>query len=146
MNVRRARYDDMPAMLDYMKEYHKTSNLSNIPFIRADAAKILDYCIGHKECQPLIAVDDEGTLHGILCGMLEPYFFNKKMYYATDLQFMSKGAGMQLLAEFKRWANSMGAETIMMAVSSGDARADAFLELSGLEQAGNMYVLHLKSS
>lgn len=146
MKVRRAQYDDIPVMLAYMIDYHETSNLSHITFVRQDAAKVLDYWVGHRECHPLVAFDDGGKLIGILCAMLEPYFFNKKHFYATDLQFISKGAGMQLLAEFKRWAKIMGAESIVMAVSSGDARADTFLELSGLEKTGNMYVLRLKST
>jgi hypothetical protein len=142
MIVRRAKYEDLGAMLDALEEYHPTSNHADIPFVRKDAVKILDHYIGDRTCYPIVAFDDDGTLNGMLCAELVPFFFNKKHYFATDLLFISNGAGMQLLAELKKWVKVMDADKIMIAVSSGDPRADAFLELSGLEKTGNMYVLH----
>ena len=141
MIVRRARYDDMNAILDLMQDYHPTSNMSSIPFVRHDAAKVLDYMIGNRSCLPLAAFDSEGVLNGILLVELNPYFFNKKHYFATETAFISNGAGMQLLAAFKKWFKTTDADQIIMAVSSGDPRADQFLELSGLEKTGSMYVL-----
>lgn len=146
MAVRRAGYEDTQEIVSFMQEYHAESNLADIPFVRKDAAAVCAYFMVHKSCCPLVAHNDRGELTGILFASLEPYFFNSKYKYATDLQFISKGAGMQLLAEFRRWAKSVGAERIIVGVSSGDSRADAFLELSGSEKIGNMYVLRIESS
>jgi hypothetical protein len=143
MKVRRGGYKDIGEVVSFMQEYHADSNLADIPFVRKDAAKTVEYFIASKYACPLVAENDEGELIGILFASLEPYFFNSKYKYATDLQFISKGAGIQLLAEFKRWARQQGAERIVMGVSSGDARADAFLELSGSEKIGNMYVIRI---
>ena len=141
MQVRRAVYADMKGVVDFLAGYHKTSNLSDIPFVRTDVAKVLDYCISRKDCLPLVAINDDEEVIGILCVELVPFFFNSKQSYITDLMFISKGAGIQLLNEMKQWAEAVDANRILMAVSSGDHRADAFLELSGLEKTGNMYVL-----
>ena len=146
MKVRGATYNDIPELLVFMETYHKDSIFSEVPFIRKDTAKVIDYYIASKNCYPIVAVNKEGVICGLLFVSLEPFFFNRKNYYASDLQFISNGAGMQLLGEFKRWSIGMGAERIIMGVSSGDPRADAFLELSGLEKTGNMYVLRNKSS
>jgi len=142
MKVRRARISDMAAIVDYMAAYHPTSNLSSVPFVRKDVVKVVEYHITHRDTNPLVAFSEEGVLIGMLFAELVPYFFNSKYYFASDLQFISDGAGMHLLREFKEWAKSVGAHQIIMGVSSGDPRADSFLELSGLEKTGNMYVLH----
>jgi hypothetical protein len=141
MQVRRAVYADMNKVVTFLEEYHRDSNMSDIPFIRADVVRVLDYCISRKDTLPLVAINDDEELVGILCVELVPFFFNKKKSYITDLMFISKGAGIQLLKEMKVWAEAVDADRIMMAVSSGNHRADAFLELSGLEKTGNMYVL-----
>jgi hypothetical protein len=142
MQVRRAVFADINQLVNFLYEYHKTSNLSDIPFVRKDVVKVLEYAISRRDCLPLVAVNDEGEIKGVLCVELVPFFFNSSRKYITDLMFISKGAGMQLLREMIKWADSVGASRIIMAVSSGDPRADAFLELSGLEKTGNMYVLH----
>jgi hypothetical protein len=142
MKVRRAKYDDIRAMIDFMEAYHKTSNLKDIPFVRKDVARVLDHSIGRRDCLPLVALNDDDTVNGVLCVEVVPFFFNRKHYYVTDIMFISNGAGMPLLKKLKEWASSVGADKVIMAVSSGDPRADAFLELSGLEKTGNMYVLH----
>jgi hypothetical protein len=141
MQVRRAVYADINKVVEFLEDYHKTSNMSDIPFVRTDVVKVLDYCIGRKDCLPLVALNDDEDMAGILCVELVPFFFNSKRSYITDLMFISKGAGVQLLQELKQWAEAVNADKIIMAVSSGNHRADAFLELSGLEKTGNMYVL-----
>lgn len=142
MKVRRARLSDMAAIINYMAAYHTTSNLASVPFVRKDAVKVVEYHVTHKDTNPLVAFTEEGVLIGLLFAELVPYFFNRKYMFASDLQFISDGAGMQLMRAFKEWAKSMGAHQIIMGVSSGNSRADSFLELSGLEKTGNMYVLH----
>ena len=141
MQVRRAVYADIKKVVAFLEEYHRSSNMADIPFVHSDVVKVLDYCIGRKDCLPLVALDDDGEIIGILCVELVPFFFNSKRSYITDLMFISKGAGIQLLNELKKWAEAVRADKIIMAVSSGNHRADAFLELSGLEKTGNMYVL-----
>ena len=73
--------------------------------------------------------------------MVEPFFFNKKYSYATDLMFFATGGGVQLWRRFVDWAWEMGAQRILMGVSSGDARACQLLEALGMENTGGMYVI-----
>jgi hypothetical protein len=140
MDVRRANTGDMKIILDFMEEYHKESNLKDIPFDRPSAVKIVEYFIGTTSCNPLIALDNDKMV-GLLFGSLEPFFFNRKKSYATDLMFISNGAGVQLWKRFKEWALHAGAERIMMGVSSENERADQLLEALGMKQTGGMYVL-----
>lgn len=140
MEVRRATIHDVKAILDYVTEYHEDSNLSDIPIDRVSLLRVVEHFIQHRDSLPLIA-EAEGKIHGVLFGSLEPYFFNSKRMYATDLMFFSKGAGPQLWREFKDWAFATGADRILMGVSSGDDRACQLLEVLGMEPTGGMYVL-----
>lgn len=141
MQIRRASYNDIKSVLDYMEEYHKESSLSDIPFDRKSSFQIVQYYIEHKDSLPLIAVEDDGTLKGLLFGSLEPFFFNQKKSYGTDLMFISGGAGHKLWRKFKDWAFEMGADRVIMGVSSGEQRAGQLLEALGMKQTGGMYEL-----
>jgi hypothetical protein len=132
---------DMAKIIEYMKAYHPDSNMSDIPFDRPSVSKVVEYFILNKDYQPLIAVDEEGELRGLLFGSLEPYFFNRKRCYGTDLLFISKGAGPQLWRNFKDWAFNSGADRILVGVSSGDPRSDQLLEALGMTSTGGMYEL-----
>jgi len=145
MEIRRAGLNDIKAIIDYMVEYHEESNMSDVPFNRLSSVKVVEHYIAHKDCNPLIATDGD-TIHGVLFGSLEPYFFNSSRNYASDLMFFSKGYGPQLWRKFKDWAFLMGADRIIMGVSSGDERAGQLLEALGMNSTGGMYVLHQESS
>lgn len=141
MAIRRAALQDMRPILDYMADYHKESNLADIPFDRTSAAQIVEYYILSKDSVGLLAINKEKQVKGLMFGSLEPFFFNRKYTYATDLMFMSKGFGPQLFKKFTEWALASGARRIIMGVSSGDDRACQLLEALGMECVGGMYVL-----
>lgn len=140
MVVREATTADMKDVLDYMEKYHETSNLSDIPFKRTSAVKIVEYTIQSRDSLALVAYE-EGRLRGILLGTIEPFFFNQDSSYATDIMFISDGAGPQLWKKFIEWAQFFGVKRIMMGVSSGNARAGQLLEALGMTNTGGMYVI-----
>jgi len=141
MEVRRARMTDLGKIVEYMLDYHPTSNMSDIPFDRQSVVKVVEYFVLNRSYQPLIAVDKEEEIRGLLFGSLEPYFFNRKRCYGTDLLFISKGAGPQLWRNFKDWAFNSGADRILVGVSSGDPRSNHLLEALGMTSTGGMYEL-----
>lgn len=140
MVVREATVADMKDVLDYMENYHKDSNLSDIPFKRTSALKIVEYSIGAKDSVAFVAYE-EGRLRGILLGTLVPFFFNQDSSYATDIMFISDGAGPQLWKKFVEWAKFLGVKRIMMGVSSENPRASQLLEALGMTNTGGMYVI-----
>ena len=140
MEVRRATLDDLAGIIEFLEDYHTTSNLSDVPIHRPSLSKVLEYVIRSKDTLALVAYNDEKVI-GTLAGTIEPFFFNAKKSYATDMFFISRGAGPQLWKEFKEWAFYTGADRILMGVSSGDARAGHLLEVLGMEKTGGMYVL-----
>ena len=145
MQIREALYGDVGDIIDYMEEYHKDSNLSDIPFDRQSTSKVIDYLMASKDSTVLVAMDGV-EIRGVLFGTIEPFFFNKKRSYATDLMFIADGGGPQLWKSFKDWATFHGVDRIMMGVSSEDARAGQLLEALGMKNTGGMYVLRCQSS
>lgn len=141
MTVRRAQTSDIPAILDFMEDYHRDSNLADIAFDRKTSFKTVDYYIQHKTYMPLIALGEDGAVVGLLFGSLEPFFFNAKRTYATDLMFISRGHGEHLWRQFRDWAFSSGADRLLMGVSSGEERSSRLLEALGMTRVGGMYVL-----
>jgi hypothetical protein len=133
---------DVSKVLDYMEAYHKDSNLVDVKFDRPSALKIVEYYIQSPTCYAGLS-EEEHTLdlNGVLFGSLEPFFFNKNKSYATDIFFFAKGGGVSLWKAFKEWSFGLGAERIIMGVSSGDERACQLLEVLGMEKTGGMYVL-----
>lgn len=144
MEVRRANLKDMRELLDYIEEYHKTSNLSDVKFVRQDVCKLLEMMFQDRGSLVLIAKHKDKCI-GVLAGEVSPFFFNHKQLWATDIMFLSNGAGPTLLRKFKQWAFEMGASRVMMGISSGDSRANRVLELSGGENTGGMYVFYQES-
>ena len=145
MEVRQAGISDIPSILSYMEDYHRDSNLADVPFCKTSSAKIVDHYIRHRDCCAYIAIEGS-EVSGLLFGSLEPYFFNSKKYYATDLMFFAKGHGATLWKKFKTWAFASRADRIIMGVSSGNEHADHLLEVLGMTKTGGMYVIRKESS
>lgn len=144
MEVRRANHEDVKDILDYLEEYHKTSNMSDIKFIRRYAARFVDQAISVHGIAVFISRLDDDTMVGILVGELVPYFFNPERVYATDSFFVSSGGGDILIRQFRKWAFSQGADRIISAVTSGEPRADSLFRLMKFEQTGGTYVFRRK--
>lgn len=145
MELKRAGIGDIPAILNYMEDYHRDSNLKDVPFDRPSSSKIVEHYIKHRDCLPLIVKEGE-EVQGLLFGSLEPFFFNSKKMYGTDLMFFAKGHGASLWKRFRSWAFAQGADRIIMGVSSGSSHADNLLEVLGMTKTGGMYVLRKESS
>jgi len=141
VTVRRAYPRDLKSILDYMQEQHAKSHLVHIKFDRASTAKMVNHTILAQDFCHFIAHDDKGEVVGLLIGMLEPYFFNQRKYYATDMLFISQGQGPQLWRAFRDWAFATVAVEIIMGISSGEERSGQLLEILGMEKTGGMYVL-----
>ena len=139
--IREATVNDMKELLDFMTKYHEKSNMGDVPIDRPSLVKLVEYYIAARDSLALAAFDQDGTVHGVLFGSLEPFFFNPKKFYGTDLFFFAKGSGPALWKRFIAWAFGAGADRVIMGVSSGDERADQLLEVLGMNKTGGMYEL-----
>lgn len=143
MEIRNATFEDLRAIVDFAEKYHQTSDMKGIDFVRMDFLKVIEHYMQARDCFSQVAVGKDDEIVGMLFGTLNPFMFNRKAKWASDLFFISNGAGPALLRRFKEWAEYCGADRVVMGVSSGDPRADRVIELSGFTQTGGMWVCHL---
>lgn len=140
--VRRGTFSDLKQCVDFLEDYHKESSFADLAFDRLCVAQILEYHIASRDAILLISVKDDGTVTGLIAGSVEPFEFNTKIKYATDMWLISKGGrGNILVSRFKKWARSKGAARIIIGVSSSSQRADTLLSKQGFEKVGGIHVL-----
>lgn len=141
--VRRGTLEDIEGIVDFLEEYHKTSNFSDVKFNRLHTASVLEFYAGRLPDHAMwVSENADKKIDGLFAGSLEPYAFNQEKRYGTDLWFIAgKGTGGYLVNRFKRWCKDRGVSRIILAVSSGDYNADKLLEALGFIKTGGMYVL-----
>lgn len=138
--VRVATFGDVASIVDFLEDYHNDSNLSDIPFDRTSTRQAVEYHIGMKKhCAYVYSTD---KVEGVILGSIEPFLFNKKRNWATDLLFVADKGGAQLLKRFHAWAKAYKVDRIIQGISSGNPRAEELYKLVGMEHVGGMYVIH----
>lgn len=143
--VRRASHSDTTNIVEYLEDYHNTkSNLSDIPFDRRSMSEALDYYVGMPKHVVFIYEDDAKQLRGILMGSLDPFVFNRKRNWASDLIFIADAGGAWLMKRFISWAKLYKVDRIMAGVSSGDNNTDELYTALGFTRVGGMYSLEVK--
>ena len=140
--VRRAGFNDTKVIVDFLERYHvDESNLSDIPFDRKSMTQVTDYYIGTPKHVVFVYVDSSAEIKGVLMGAVEPFMFNQKRLWATDLVFVAKAGGAWLLKKFIAWSRLFKVDRIMMGVSTGNSRSDDLYIALGLERTGGMYTM-----
>jgi len=142
MTTRTATCNDTKKIVDFLKEYHENeSNLSDIPFDRGTMTKVIDYYIGMPK-HVILVYDKAGDITGVLAGSIEPFMFNEKRKWSTDLLNVSHSGGIWLLKRFIEWSKMHKVDRIFMGISTGMARSEALYEAVGLTRVGGFYVLN----
>ena len=145
-NIRVATHVDIPNIVTFLKKYHENgSNLSDIPFCKDTMFSSVSYYIAtSRHVVFLNKVDDEIT--GVLMASVEPFMFNAKRRWATDLVFVADKGGAWLLKRFISWAKAQKVDRIFMAVSTGLSIADRLYQSVGMTRTGGMYVMNLSEA
>lgn len=144
MPTRVANTNDIGNIVDFLEEYHLLeSNLQDIIFDRASMTQALNYYIGMPKHICFVYTDND-EVTGVLCGSIEPFMFNKKRNWATDLLNVAHKGGPWLLKRFFSWAEMHNVDRIFMGVSTGQSRSDELYKAMGLQPLGGMYGMNPK--
>lgn len=137
--IRRMEGKDIPAILELGKQLH--AKIGDLPEIDEQGCKmLLARALCHKKQLVLVHERDEQIV-GLLFGVIEEMWFSKALH-ATDVIFYSTHAGGAfMLRRFVRWAQSMGATEIDMAVSSGIdvPLSSRMFERAGFKNMGSIF-------
>ena len=144
MRVEVANFGNVHAMLVFCKVQHAKSSWKSLPFNPVHVKKNLMKMVREPGVDALVAFDDAGIITGVLLASIDQFFVNK-MYYATDVHFMCESGGIQLFAEFKRWARRNGAKKIIMGIGNDDpdGKVHRFYEMVGMWPVGDAWVYDL---
>ena len=145
--VRRATYNDTTNIVEFLEKYHtEGSVLSDIPFNSKDMTSVTNYHLKMPKHVIFIYEDTSEKLRGVLMGSIEPFMFNQRRTWASDLLFVSEQGGAWILKKFIAWARLYNVDRIMMGVSTRNERSDDLYQALGLEHMGGMYSLTIREA
>ena len=135
--VRAATPSDLDRLVELGWQAHAASNNKHLP-ISEDVWKQTIKAMMLRPWENLVLIADDGFLLGTLAEY--PY---AKAKYAIDVAFYAQGSGRSLLKQFREWAKRKGAVEMVIVNSFGQSRTDKFLQATGMQNVGGMYVLRL---
>lgn len=132
--VRTAREQDIPALLELMRELAVFEDY--LAQFSVDAAALRERAFGAtSQCQVFVA-EASGTLLGYAVALLIPFTYDlrptcrlKELYLQPGQR--SQGLGQRLLSSVANWALSQGAGRLQWDVLAGNSRAEAFYQRLG---------------
>jgi len=140
-----AKYTDVTAVVKVCRKQHEQSSWKELKFNPVHVKRNLLRLFRSDTDDVLVVKDDEGKIGGVLLASLNQFFVSKELY-ATDIHFMCDFGGIQLFAEFKRWAIKNGASMLLMGIANDDetGRIHKFYEAMGMKPVGDAWVLKLE--
>jgi ribosomal protein S18 acetylase RimI-like enzyme len=143
MLIRRATFDDVPALIEIGKRGHAASDNARYHFNESKAKLLLAQLITGK--QTCIFVAESGAkIVGFLMGQEEQYVYCD-LRYATDIAMYAEevGAGKKLLDRFTSWAfDERKVDQLLMGVShraASSKRTEALYRRRGFEHVGGIF-------
>ena len=156
MKIRFAALDDIPACIEIGRRMHALTRFSAYDFNAGRVAQNLHAVIEtgqnlHKTHCFFVAEDAAGQLIGALIGGMERHFFSDLLvasiiHYDVLPERRMSGAGLKLLAAFRKWAENRGVFALSVGINSGVEleKMDRFLQRLGFRPTGSNYALALK--
>jgi alkaline phosphatase len=145
MATRLATHNDTQTLVKFLENYHRDdSNLQDIPFDKLSMSKAIDYYIGMPKHVVFIYETSDHKLKGVLMGSIEPFMFNEKRKWATDLINVAEQGGAWLMKRFISWAHMHKVDRIIMGISTEDPNADELYEAMQMTRLGGMYSMRGK--
>ena len=135
--VRTAALGDLDRLIELGWQAHSASNNQHLP-ISEDIWRETIKAMMLRPWENIVLISDDGFLLGTLAEY--PYAAAR---YAIDVAFYAQGSGRSLLKHFQAWAERKGAKEVVIVNSFGQSRTDKFLQATGMQNVGGMYVLRL---
>jgi GNAT superfamily N-acetyltransferase len=143
--VRKATFEDVPAMVELGRRGHAKSDMAHHRFDEPGARLMGAACIADRERCAFVA-EAAGKVVGVVLGVDQAFDYMKARY-ATDLLVYAElpGAGAKLLQRFIAWAlEERRVARVMLAESYGGrdpAKAEGFYKRLGAKRIGGFFVI-----
>lgn len=147
MSVREATDQDLPQVLELVREFLASTVHSCVPFIDGRAAGLINDCIHNPNMCAFVWEPQPGVMKGVYLGRVSSWWYAEELC-AFDLAFYinpaHRGAGgaAQLFIAFRDWATAKGARTSWPGTSSGIEldRSTAFYLGQGMQKVGDVFM------
>jgi L-amino acid N-acyltransferase YncA len=152
MRIRFATVEDVPIIVELGRSYHEATHFRSFDYQPDKVMENMRALIEGKRGTHcfFVAEDTPGQLIGGLIGCVENHLFSDQpvasiLFYYVHPERRMNGAGMRLLAAFRRWAENRDALELCVGVNSGIQlkRVDRFLMRMGFRLTGGNYALPL---
>lgn len=155
MKIRFATLEDVDPFVEMGRRFHALTRFRVYEYKPSRVADQLRAVVhtGQNEKGThcfLVAEDSQGQPVGGLIGCVEKHFFSDQLvatiiHYDVLPEKRMSGAGLRLLAAFRKWAENRGAVELSAGVNSGVEleKMDRFLQRLGFKQTGGNYSLPL---
>lgn len=148
IEVRAITAADVTRLVKFCRQAHAESAWSWVPFSPGSLRRSILLMIRREDHVALGAFED-GEPVGFLFGTVGQVIYGNTIY-ATDLEFVARKGGKQLLAAFKDWAMKRGASVRIHGTSNPeetehrDRAKDRWFQMQGLQKTGGMYCERLR--
>lgn len=156
MKIRFATLNDVPACIELGRRMHAITRFAAYDYNAERLAQNLRAVIeigqnAHKTHAFFVVEDPAGQIVGALIGGVERHFFSDLLvasviHYDVLPERRMGGAGLKLLAAFRKWAENRGVFELSVGINSGIEleKMDRFLKRLGFRQTGGNYALSLR--
>ena len=154
-SIRRAKFADIPALLDLMETAHRESDFAALgPISTGVAKKVLQGVLAkHGEATDggtfVIVADNGVCIEGAFIGLLQRFYFVTDILEATDLFWYARpGAdpktGARLLKAWLKWVKDLNVAPMVIRQADSTAvprtaRAGRLLARHGMREIGTIY-------
>lgn len=158
MKIRFATLNDIAACIELGRRMHSVTRFAAYDFNAERVAQNLRAVIEAGQNSKgthcfFVAEDAQGKIIGGLIGCVERHFFSDLavasiVHYDVLPDRRMSGAGLKLLAAFRKWADNRGVFELSIGINSGVEleKMDRFLRRLGFRQTGGNYAMPLQRS
>ncbi|WP_366143329.1 GNAT family N-acetyltransferase [Azospirillum sp.] len=143
--IRPATLDDVPALVELLKEFVSMSGYTALASYDPDSAAITCAALIRREDGIVFVAMDDGAVVGAVGAMSAPGPWNRSLSTVTEIFFYvspgwRNGTGRSLLKALRDWAKNAGASVLFMGALERNDRVGCMYRRAGFTPVEQMYV------
>lgn len=144
MRVEKLHQEHLNGVVALLERYQPKTRYQFPP---VDKDTVRGICLGSIHAKQHVGyVVTDGLVVGVLLGRLEPYPWNDRYFFGTDVLLVAEKGGAWLVRRFLRWCQKPRVLDVKLAESAGVETASLMYEAMGFRRIGSMWEMPMKAS